>query len=127
MDPTIVAVPGIPPSNTTYNQAVRYGGVIYISGQLGVDPATGKLVAGGQVAEYRQALTNLASILSAAGSSLRRVVKTTIYMTDVSQLAELNVVYGEFFRENAPAKTGVEVSRLAMGGRIEIEAIAAAD
>jgi 2-iminobutanoate/2-iminopropanoate deaminase len=101
--------------------------MVYISGQLGIDPATGKLVEGGQVAEYRQALTNLAAILKAAGSSLQRVVKTTIYMTDVDQLSELNQVYGEFFRENAPAKTGVEVSRLAMGGSIEIEAIAAVD
>jgi 2-iminobutanoate/2-iminopropanoate deaminase len=91
-----------------------------------MDPATGKLVPGGQLAEYRQALRNLSVILEAAGSSLERVVKTTIYMTDLDQLAELNKIYAEFFRNSPPAKTGVEVSRLAIGAKIEIEAIAAA-
>jgi 2-iminobutanoate/2-iminopropanoate deaminase len=103
---------------------VRLGDTIYISGQIGIDPANGKLVGGGQLAEYRQALRNLETILSVAGTTLRRVVKTTIYMTDVSQLEELNRIYAEFFPESPPAKTGVEVSRLAIGAKIEIEAIA---
>lgn len=124
-NPAIVSVPGLPTVNPTYNNAVSFNGVLYISGQIGIDPATGKLVPGGQVAEYRQALMNLDAILRAAGSSLARVVKTTIYMTDVSELAELNEVYAQFFRNSPPAKTGVEVKGLAMGARIEIEAIAA--
>lgn len=124
-DPVIIPVPGIPPANPTYSQAVRLGETIYVSGQLGIDPENGKLVEGGQVAEYRQALINLQRILEASGTSLRRVVKTTIYMTDIRQLTELNQVYGEFFSAFAPAKTGVEVKQLALGGQIEIEAIAA--
>ena len=125
-EPSIVEVPNLPTANPTYNHAVRLGDAVYVSGQIGIDPATGRLVDGGQIAEYRQALKNLDTILRAAGSSLSRVVKTTIYMTDVSQLSELNRVYAEFFPSAPPAKTGVEVSRLAIGARIEIEAIAAA-
>ena len=125
-DPQIISVPELPTANPTYNHAVRLGDTIYVSGQIGIDPATGKLVSGGQLGEYRQALQNLDAILRASGITLRRVVKTTIYMTDVSQLAELNRIYAEFFPESPPAKTGVEVSRLAIGAKIEIEAIAAA-
>ena len=124
--PKIILVPGLPTANPTYNHAVRLGDTIYVSGQIGIDPTTGKLVSGGQIAEYQQALRNLETILQAAGSSLQRVVKTTIYMTDVSQLPELNRLYAGFFPLSPPAKTGVEVSRLAVGAKIEIEAIAAA-
>jgi 2-iminobutanoate/2-iminopropanoate deaminase len=121
--PIAIPTPALPPSNPTFSQAVRLGDLIFVSGQLGMDPATGALVPGGQVAEYRQALSNLKYVLEAAGSSLDRVAKTTVYMTDVRELAELNRVYAEHF-PHAPAKTGVEVKGLAMGGRIEIEAIA---
>ena len=124
-DPQIVAVPGLPATNATYSQAVRIGNLVFVSGQLGVDPESGGLVAGGAIAEYRQALANLAHILEAAGTSMKRVVKTTVYMTDISQLSELNEVYGEFVGSFPPAKTGVEVRRLALGGQIEIEAVAA--
>jgi 2-iminobutanoate/2-iminopropanoate deaminase len=125
-EPIVIPVPALPTANPTYNHALRLGDVVYVSGQIGIDPATGRLAEGGQIAEYRQALTNLRTVLEAAGTSLRRVVKTTIYMTDVSQLAELNRVYAEFFPPPAPAKTGVEVRALALGARIEIEAVAAA-
>ena len=125
--PVIIRVAGFPTANPTYNHAVRLGDTLYVSGQIGLDPATGALVPGGQAAEYRQALRNLDTILRAAGTSLRRVVKTTIYMTDIGELNELNRIYAEFFPESAPAKTGVEVSRLALGARIEIEAVAAVD
>jgi 2-iminobutanoate/2-iminopropanoate deaminase len=125
-DPVIVRVPELPPTNATYSQAVRIGDLVYVSGQLGVDPGTGSLVPGGAVDQYRQALTNVKRLLEAAGTSMRRVVKTTIYMTDIDELAELNRVYAEFFSEAPPAKTGVQVSRLALGGLIEIEVIAAA-
>jgi 2-iminobutanoate/2-iminopropanoate deaminase len=123
-DPVAISVPGLPPTNATYSQAVRIGDLIFVSGQLGVDES-GALVSGGQAAQYRQALTNVARILAASGTSLRRVVKTTIYMTNVDELTELNRVYAEFFPSSPPAKTGVEVSRLALGGSIEIEVIAA--
>jgi 2-iminobutanoate/2-iminopropanoate deaminase len=125
-NPTVISVPQLPTANPTYSHAVRLGDVIYISGQLGIDPSTGKLAPGGQVEEYKQALNNLKTILEAAGTSLNRVVKTTIYMTDVTQLAELNAIYAEFFSSTPPAKTGVEVNRLSLGAKIEIEAVAAA-
>jgi 2-iminobutanoate/2-iminopropanoate deaminase len=118
-----VAVPGLPPANNTYSQAMRLGDTVYVSGQLGIDPATGRLQPGGAIAEYRRALQNLRLVLDAAGSSLDRVVKTTVFMTDMSQLGPLNEVYAEFF-PHRPAKTGVEVKGLALGARIEIEAIA---
>jgi 2-iminobutanoate/2-iminopropanoate deaminase len=121
--PIAISTPSLPPSNSTFSQAARLGDLIFVSGQLGVDPTTGAPVPGGQVAEYRQALANLKTVLEAAGSSLTHVVKTTVYMTDVRELAELNRVYAEFF-PHAPAKTGVEVKGLALGGLIEIEAVA---
>ena len=124
-DPQIVAVPGLPATNATYSQAVRVGDLVFVSGQLGIDPQTGSLAPGGAVAEYRQALANLACILEACGTSMKRIVKTTVYMTDISQLAELNEVYGEVVKIFPPAKTGVEVRRLALGGQVEIEAVAA--
>ena len=124
--PEIISLPRLPATNATYSQAVRFGDALYISGQLGIDPATGSLVEGGQVEQYRQALANLKAILEGSGTSLARVIKTVIYMTDVSQLAELNRIYADFFPTSPPAKTGVEVSGLALGAKIEIEAIAAA-
>jgi len=125
MLPIPIAVAAIPPGNQTYSQAVRLGDLLFVSGQLGVDPATGALAPGGQVAEYRQALENIKTILEAAGSSLAHVAKTTVYMTDVDELGALNEVYGAYF-PHAPAKTGVEVRRLSAGARIEIEVIASA-
>ena len=123
--PVNIETPRLPPSNTTYSQATRIGNVIFVSGQLGINPATGKLVPGGQVAEYGQALENLKTILEAAGTSLAAVAKTTVYMTDVAELESLNAIYAQYF-PHAPAKTGVEVKALALGGRIEIEVVAAA-
>jgi 2-iminobutanoate/2-iminopropanoate deaminase len=123
MRPEPIAVPAVPTGNATYSQATRMGSLLFISGQLGVDPATGQLKPGGQVAEYEQALENLKLILQAAGSSLAQVAKTTVFMTNVDDLAALNVVYARYF-PHAPAKTGVEVKRLSGGAQIEIEVIA---
>lgn len=123
--PETIHVPALPPGNHTYHQATRLGDLLFVSGQLGIHPATGELVPGGQVAEYRQALANIQTILEAAGSSLAQVAKTTVYMTNVDELAELNAIYAEFF-PHAPAKTGVEVRRLSSRAHIEIEVIASA-
>ncbi|MBM3762341.1 MAG: hypothetical protein FJW36_19090 [Acidobacteria bacterium] len=121
----IVNVPQVPTGNATYSHAVKMGGLIFVSGQLGVDPATGRLRPGGQVAEYEQALENIRVILEAAGTSLDQVGKTTVYMTNVDELSELNAVYARYF-PHAPAKTGVEVKRLSAGAAIEIEVVALA-
>ena len=124
MPPEIIATPAVPAMNSTYSQAVRHGDVIYLSGQLGVDPSTG-ILADGVLAQYRQALANIDAILQAAGSSRSAVIKATVFMTDVSRLAELNEIYGAYFGDHRPAKTGVEVARLSGGALIEIEVIAA--
>jgi 2-iminobutanoate/2-iminopropanoate deaminase len=119
----MIDTPALPAPNATLHQAARWGDLIFVSGQLGIDPSTGALVAGGQVAEYRQALENIQTILTAAGTTLAHVVKTTVYMTNVDELTELNKLYAQYF-PHAPAKTGVEVRRLSMGAQIEIEVVA---
>lgn len=125
MMPEILDTPQVPTGNATYSQVVRMGGLLFVSGQLGIEPSTGNLRAGGQVAEYEQALENVKVILEAVGSGLEMVGKTTIYMTNVDELAALNAVYARYF-PHRPAKTGVEVKRLSGGALIEIEVVAAA-
>lgn len=119
-----VDTPAIPPANSTYSQAFRMGDLIFVSGQLGADPATGKL-ADGIEAQTRQAIANMAAILEAAGSGLHRVAKANVYLADFSQLGAVNEIYGQMF-PHRPAKTGVEVSALHGGALIEIEAVALA-
>lgn len=125
MPVTPIDVAGHPPNNGTYSQAARLGNLIFVSGQLGVDPATRKLVEGGIQAQTRQAIANIQRVLEAAGSSLDRVVKATVFITDFRLLREMNEVYGPAF-PHRPAKTGVEISRLDMGAIIEIEVVAEA-
>ena len=123
MNPTPIDVPALPPNNSTYSQAVRLGDLIFVSGQLGVDPATRALVPGGIHEQTRQAIDNIETVLSAAGSSLRQVAKVSIFLTDFSLLGAMNEVYAARFT-GKPAKTTVEVARLDRGALIEIEAIA---
>lgn len=121
--PQRIDVPSLPPNNSTYSQAVRMGGLLYVSGQLGVDPATRELVPGGIQAETRQAIENIRLILAASWSGLDRVGKVNIFITDFSLLAEMNQVFAQYF-PHRPAKTTVEISRLDKGALIEIEVIA---
>jgi 2-iminobutanoate/2-iminopropanoate deaminase len=123
--PAPIEVPKVPPNNTTYSQAVRLGELIYVSGQLGVDPATRQLVAGGISQQTRQAIDNIATVLETAGSGLDRVAKVNIFITDFSLLGAMNEVYGRRF-PHRPAKTTVEIARLDKDALIEIEVIAAA-
>lgn len=118
-----IEVPGLPANNTTYSQAVRMGGLIYVSGQLGMVPGEGRLAEGGIAAQTKQAIENMGRILEAAGSSLERVGKVNIYITDFGLLAEMNVVFAQYFPQR-PAKTTVEITALDRGALIEIEAIA---
>lgn len=106
-----------------YSQAIRAGGLVFVSGQLGVDPATGQL-AGDVEAQARQALTNLRAILEAAGSGLQRVVKTTLFLRTMADFERVNRVYAEFFPEPAPARSTVAVAELPRGAAVEVEAIA---
>lgn len=107
-----------------YSVAVKAGPFAFCSGQLGMDPATGALVEGGVEAETRQALINLATILEASGSSLDRVVKTTVFLRDINDFGRMNGVYAEFFKVDPPARSAIQVAALPRGGAVEIEAVA---
>jgi 2-iminobutanoate/2-iminopropanoate deaminase len=121
---TVVATAKAPAAIGPYSQAIHTEGVVFCSGQLGIDPATGRLAAGGVAGETRQALTNLAAVLDAVGASLKDVVKTTVFMTDLGQFQAMNEVYGSFFAANPPARSTVQVAALPRGAVVEIEAVA---
>jgi len=108
-----------------YNQAVKSGHLLYTSGQIPIDPTTGVLVSGGIREQTIQVLENLKSVLEEAGCTLDDVVKTTVFLTDMADFPELNILYAEYFgEENAPARSTVQVAALPKGARVEIEAIA---
>ncbi len=108
-----------------YSVAVRAGGMLFASGQVGIDPKTGDIVSGGIEAETRQALTNLVNVLEAGGSAPERVLKTTVFLEDMAEFARMNAVYAEFFPQDPPARSTVAVAGLPKGARVEIEAVAA--
>jgi 2-iminobutanoate/2-iminopropanoate deaminase len=107
-----------------YSVAIRTGDLIFTSGQLGLDPTTGNLVPGGIEAETRQALTNISNVLAEAGSELESVVKTTVFLKDMAEFSKMNTIYAEFFKDNPPARSTVQVAALPRNGTIEIEAVA---
>lgn len=107
-----------------YSQAVNANGFVFASGQIPIDPATGQFVEGGIAEQTEQVLKNVAAVLQAAGSSLERVVKTTVFLADMNEFAAMNEVYGRHFGENPPARATVEAARLPRDARVEIEAIA---
>jgi 2-iminobutanoate/2-iminopropanoate deaminase len=107
-----------------YSQAVKVGSLVFCSGQIAIDPATGALVDGGVEAEARQVLHNLGEVLRAAGASFDEVVRTTIYLCDLGDFQSVNAIYAEHFPGVAPARATVEVSALPRGARVEIDAIA---
>ncbi len=107
-----------------YSQGVRIGRFLFLSGQIPVEPASGTVVEGGITAQTRQVLKNLQSVLNAAGFRLKDVVKTTVFLKDLSCFADMNGVYGEFFSAPFPARATVEVSALPKGVEVEIDAIA---
>jgi 2-iminobutanoate/2-iminopropanoate deaminase len=107
-----------------YSVAIRFGDLIYTSGQTGLDPKSGELVPGGVEAETRQVLTNLQHVLASAGSDLSQVVKTTVFLRDMADFARMNAVYATFFPAKPPARTTVAVAGLPRGGSVEIEAVA---
>jgi 2-iminobutanoate/2-iminopropanoate deaminase len=120
----VVHTPKVPPARVPLSQAIKAGDWVFTSGQLGLDVATGKLAPGGIAAETRQVCENLKAILQAAGSSLDKVVKVTIYMVDLAELMEMNRVFSEYFPVDPPARTTFQCVALVGGARIEIEATA---
>jgi 2-iminobutanoate/2-iminopropanoate deaminase len=124
MSKTIVSTSQAPAAIGPYSQAVRVGALVFCSGQVGLDPATGELVPGGTETQTRRALENLSAVLGAAGATIDDVVKTTIYLTDLGDFGLVNGIYGEFMGKGLPARATVQVSALPKGASVEIEAIA---
>ena len=107
-----------------YSQAIKVGNLIFASGQVPIVPATGEFVEGGIQEQTRQALTNAQAILEEAGTSLKNVVKTTVYLSDMANFAAMNEVYAEFFAQPYPARSAVAVKALPKGALVEVECIA---
>lgn len=123
-DKQVISTPNAPKAIGPYSQAIRAGDFIFCAGQTGLNPSTMELVTGGVEAQARQVLTNLKHVLEAAGSGMDRVVKTTVFLTDMANFAAMNAVYMEFFPENPPARSTIAVAGLPKSGLVEIEAIA---
>lgn len=107
-----------------YSQGIDAGNLVFCSGQVGLDPASGQLVEGGIEAQTRQVLTNLSGVLKAAGLSLDDVARTTVYLADMADFKAMNAVYATFFGETPPARSTLAVSALPVGGLVAIDAIA---
>jgi len=106
-----------------YSQAIRAGGLLFVSGQVPLDPATGALVEGDIAAQTHRVMQNVKAVVEAAGASLDAVVKTTIYLADLGDFKTVNEVYGSYFTAPAPARATVQVARLPLDARVEIDAI----
>jgi len=121
----VIRVPGAL-EGLPFSSAVRVGDVLYLSGQIGTLPGTRELAAGGVAAETRQTLENIKRVLAHAGSALDRVVKCTVFLTDIADYSAVNAVYQEFFPVDPPARSAMAGSGLALGAKVEIECIALA-
>ena len=123
----IIATDRAPRAIGPYVQAVRAGNLIFASGQIPIDPATGEFVPGGIAAQTEQVLRNLTAVFEAAGVGMNQVIKTTVFLADMDDFTAMNEVYGRFFGEEPPARATVQAARLPRDARVEIEAIAVAD
>ena len=122
---TAISTARAPAAIGPYSQAVEHGDFVFLSGQIGVDPASGTLVAGGTAAEAEQVFKNLEAVLAAAGLTFANVVRTTVYLLDLADFATVNDIYARHAREPYPARATVGVAALPKGARVEIDAIAA--
>ena len=121
----VISTSKAPAAIGPYSQAIQVGNLVFASGQIPIDPATGSFVAGGVKEQVRQSLTNVKAILEEAGLTLDNVVKTTVFLADMNDFADVNAVYAEFFAEPYPARSAVAVKTLPKGALVEIEVIAA--
>jgi reactive intermediate/imine deaminase len=119
----VIHTPKAPAAIGPYSQAIGAGGMVFLSGQVGLDPETGQLVAGGFEAEARRVFANLAAVAEAAGSSLAAAVRVTVYLTDFAQFAVANRIMQEYFREPYPARVTIGVAALPRGALIEVDCI----
>ncbi|MGQ9529026.1 RidA family protein [Chloroflexus sp.] len=126
MERTPISTDAAPAAIGPYSQAIRSGDLIFVSGQLPINPATGELITDDIGAMTRQIFANIAAILQAVGSSLDRIVKTTVFLADLNDFAAMNAAYAEHFGDAPPARSTVQVARLPRDARIEIEVIALA-
>ena len=124
MKKTIVHTDKAPAAVGPYSQAVKIGELVYTAGQIALDPATGQIVEGDVQAQTEQVLKNLQAVLKAAGSSLKNVVKTTVFLQDMGDFAAMNEVYGRYFDKKPPARSTVQVAGLPLGAQVEIEVVA---
>jgi len=122
----VIATDSGPKAIGPYSQAVRANGFVFVSGQIALDPSTQKLVSGEIKVQTERVLENLKAILSAAGSSLEKVVRTTVFLVDMNEFAAMNEVYARYFAEGAPARSTVQAARLPRDVRVEIDVIALA-
>ena len=120
----VISTTKAPAAIGPYSQAIQVGNLVYTSGQIPIDPATGNFVEGGIKEQTRQSLTNVKAILEEAGLTMASVVKTTVFMADMNDFAEMNGVYAEFFAEPYPARSAVAVKTLPKGALVEIEVVA---
>ena len=123
----IIATDRAPRAIGPYSQAVRTGNLIFASGQIPIDPATGEFVSGGVAEQTEQVLRNLTAVFEAAEVGLDRVVRTTVFLADMEDFTAMNEVYGRFFGENPPARATVQAARLPRDARVEIDAIAVSE
>jgi len=123
---SVISTQSAPAAIGPYSQAIRAGGLVFLSGQLPLDPATGQFVDGDVAALTRQIFRNIEAVLAAAGSSLDKIVKTTVFLADLADFQVMNDAYAEFFPASPPARSTVQVARLPRDARIEIEVVALA-
>lgn len=121
---TIVATNQAPQAIGPYSQAVKANGFLFLSGQIPLDPVTGQLVYGGVAMQTRQSLVNIKAVLAKEGLTLENVVKTTVFLHDMNDFAEMNKVYAEFFPAEPPTRSTVQVARLPKDASVEIEVVA---
>lgn len=126
MHRTVISTERAPAAIGPYSQAIAVGNLIFLSGQLPIDPATGALIDGDIAAMTRQIFRNIETVLAAAGSTMGKVVKVTVFMADLNDFQAMNAAYAEFFPHDPPARSTVQVARLPRDARIEIEVVALA-
>lgn len=124
MPKEIISTKEAPAAIGPYSQAVKVGDIIFVSGQIPLDPATGEMVPGDVEAQAKRVMENLRAVLAAAGAGFEHVVRSTIYLTDLGDFAKVNAIYGSYFPKEPPARATVQVSALPRGSQVEIDVVA---